>query len=100
LLRVFKHSSQPRALGVTFLMVPRCEQLLLMIITRPHCRNILNSPHGRLFVAELLFPPHESRHQFGDLVCARVEREMTCLQEVYLGRRYVASIGFWLGDIK
>jgi hypothetical protein len=33
LLPVFKHSSQPLALGVTLLMVPRCEQFLLMIIT-------------------------------------------------------------------
>jgi hypothetical protein len=33
LLPVFKHSSQPRALGVTLLMVPRCEQSLFMIVT-------------------------------------------------------------------
>jgi len=31
-LPVFKHSSQPRALGLTLLMVLRCEQPLLMII--------------------------------------------------------------------
>jgi hypothetical protein len=44
LLPVLNHSSQPRALGVNLRIVPRCEQLIFMVITHLYCASTSTPP--------------------------------------------------------
>jgi hypothetical protein len=43
---------------------------------------------------------HELPHQFPNLVCVGVKREVSCIEHLNLRARYVLSIPFWLAEIE
>src|ERR1035441_9882506 len=43
---------------------------------------------------------HKLPHQFPNLVCVGVKREVSCIEHVNLRARYVFSIPFWLAEIE
>jgi hypothetical protein len=73
------------------LIAPKCEQVLLIIIALLQFAGV----HGRRQQSS----SHESGNQIGNLVRARAEREVSCLQNMHLRRRDVAPISFGLGDM-